>query len=54
MSGLEVVDSLYSGYGEGAPRGFGPEQSRITAEGNAYLKKTFPKLDYVKRATLIN
>src|SRR5579862_5944612 len=45
VSGLDVVDSLYSGYGEGAPRGSGPEQSRITAEGNAYLKKTFPKLD---------
>ncbi|HEV3140832.1 MAG TPA: peptidylprolyl isomerase [Vicinamibacterales bacterium] len=52
ISGLEVVDSLYSGYGEGAPRGFGPEQSRITVEGNAYLKKTFPKLDYVKKATI--
>jgi peptidyl-prolyl cis-trans isomerase A (cyclophilin A) len=54
VSGIEVVDSLYSGYGEGAPRGFGPEQSRITAEGNAYLKKTFPKLDYVKRAFITN
>ena len=52
VSGLEVVDSLYSGYGEGAPRGFGPEQSRITAEGNTYLKKSFPKLDYVRRATI--
>jgi peptidyl-prolyl cis-trans isomerase A (cyclophilin A) len=54
VAGIDVVDSLYSGYGEGAPRGFGPEQSRITAEGNPYLKKTFPKLDYVKRATLVN
>jgi len=54
VSGLDVVESLYSGYGEGAPRGIGPEQSRITVEGNAYLKKTFPKLDYVKRTTLVN
>src|SRR5436190_8781130 len=54
VSGLDVVDSLYSGYGEGAPRGFGPEQSRITAEGNAYLKKAFPKLDYVQRTTLVH
>jgi peptidyl-prolyl cis-trans isomerase A (cyclophilin A) len=52
VAGLDVVDSLYSGYGEGAPRGFGPEQSRITAEGNAYLKKAFPKLDYVKKASI--
>ena len=54
LSGLDVVESLYSGYGEGAPRGFGPEQSRITVEGNGYLKKTYPKLDYVKSATLVN
>jgi len=52
VSGLDVVDSLYSGYGEAAPRGFGPEQSRITAEGNAYLKKTFPKLDYIRKAVI--
>jgi len=52
VTGLDVVDSLYSGYGEGAPRGTGPEQSRITAEGNAYLKKSFPKLDYIKKATI--
>jgi len=52
VSGLEVVDSLYSGYGEGAPRGSGPEQSRITAEGNTYLKKTFPKLDYIRKAAI--
>ena len=54
VAGLDVVDTLYSGYGEGAPRGFGPEQSRITAEGNAYLKKSYPKLDYVKRAFITN
>jgi peptidyl-prolyl cis-trans isomerase A (cyclophilin A) len=50
IAGLDVVDTLYSGYGEGAPRGFGPEQSRITSEGNAYLKKSFPKLDYIEKA----
>jgi peptidyl-prolyl cis-trans isomerase A (cyclophilin A) len=51
-SGMDVVDKLYSGYGEGAPRGRGPSQGQITAEGNAYLTKDFPKLDYVKKATL--
>ena len=51
-SGIEVVDKLYSGYGEGAPGGRGPEQSKIQAEGNAYLMKEFPKLDYVKKATI--
>jgi cyclophilin family peptidyl-prolyl cis-trans isomerase len=51
-SGMNVVDKIYSGYGEGAPNGQGPEQGRIQAEGNAYLTKSFPKLDYVKKATI--
>lgn len=42
-----VVDSLYSGYGEAAPRGQGPSQQQINREGNAYLIAGFPKLDYV-------
>jgi cyclophilin family peptidyl-prolyl cis-trans isomerase len=51
-SGMEVVEALFAGYGEGAPHGRGPEQGRIQREGNAYLMKDFPKLDYVKKATL--
>jgi peptidyl-prolyl cis-trans isomerase A (cyclophilin A) len=51
-SGLEVVDSLYSGYGDGAPRGSGPDQSTTRAEGNAYLTKNFPKLDYIRKAAI--
>jgi peptidyl-prolyl cis-trans isomerase A (cyclophilin A) len=50
--GLDVVDKLYSGYGEGAPSGRGPEQARIQSEGNAYLTKDFPKLDYIKKGTI--
>ena len=52
VSGMDVVDKIYSVYGEGAPRGAGPEQGRIQAEGNAYLLKSFPKLDYIKTATI--
>jgi len=51
-SGMNVVDALYAGYGEGAPSGQGPEQGRLQQEGNAYLMKSFAKLDYIKRATL--
>ena len=50
--GMSVVDKLYSGYGEGAPSGRGPSQGRVQAEGNAYLMKDFPKLDYVKKTTI--
>ncbi len=52
VSGMNVVDALYNGYGEGAPRGRGPDQSRMQAEGNAYLTRNFDKLDYVKKATI--
>jgi len=53
ISGMEVVDALFSGYGEGAPSGAGPAQSRLQSEGNAYLIKEFPKLDYIKTATIV-
>ena len=52
LSGMENVDRLYSGYGDGAPNGTGPVQQKIQTEGNAYLVKEFPKLDYVKKATV--
>jgi peptidyl-prolyl cis-trans isomerase A (cyclophilin A) len=52
VSGMNVVDALYSGYGEGAPNGRGPDQMRLQAEGNAYLTKDFPRLDYIKKATI--
>jgi cyclophilin family peptidyl-prolyl cis-trans isomerase len=53
VSGMNVVDALYSAYGEGAPQGSGPDQSRIQNEGNAYLIKEFSKLDYIKTATIV-
>jgi len=53
VEGMDVVDRLYSGYGEGAPRGRGPDQGRIQAEGNGYLERSFPRMDYVKRASIV-
>ena len=53
VSGMNVVDALFSGYGEGAPGGGGPDQSRVQREGNAYLTTAFPKLDYIKSATIV-
>lgn len=52
VEGMEALDALYGGYGEGYPRGAGPDQGRIQAEGNAYLRAEFPKLDYIKSARL--
>ncbi len=52
VEGLQVVDSLYSGYGEGAPQGGGPSQGSIQQQGNEYLRRDFPELDYIERAEL--
>jgi peptidyl-prolyl cis-trans isomerase A (cyclophilin A) len=51
--GMEVVDKLYNGYGEGAPDGHGPAQDLIGSRGRAYLEKSFPKLDSIRSATLV-
>jgi peptidyl-prolyl cis-trans isomerase A (cyclophilin A) len=48
VEGMEIVDMLYKGYG----RQNVPDQQRITSEGTAYLTKEYPKLDYVKTATI--
>jgi len=45
-TGMNIVDKLYQGYGEQ------PQQGQIQAQGNAYLMKSFPKLDYIKKATI--
>jgi len=46
VTGMDIVDKINSQYGEK------PNQGSIQAEGNAYLNKEFPKLDYIKKATI--
>ena len=46
-SGMDVVQQIYSGYGEA------PDQGAITSQGKAYLDKSFPKIDSIKSATII-
>jgi len=46
VTGMDIVDKITSQYGEK------PNQGSIQAEGNAYLNKEFPKLDYIKKATI--
>jgi peptidyl-prolyl cis-trans isomerase A (cyclophilin A) len=53
VEGMEVVDQLYSGYGDGPPRGRGPNQGILQNRGNQYLDKAFPELDAIKKATVL-
>jgi peptidyl-prolyl cis-trans isomerase A (cyclophilin A) len=53
VSGMKTVDMFHDKYGEGAPKGLGPDQSRIRTEGTAYLLTEFPALDSIKKATLV-
>jgi peptidyl-prolyl cis-trans isomerase A (cyclophilin A) len=50
IAGLDVVDALYTGYGDGANA---PSQERITREGEAYLAANFPLLDRIEQATVV-
>jgi len=52
--GMDTVDTIYNGYGEGAPRGKGPAQGRVQTEGNKYLKADFPEMDYIKSVTIVS
>ncbi len=51
--GMDVVDSLYTGYGEGPPMGGGPDQGRIEAEGNRYLARMYPRLDSINSTRVL-
>lgn len=51
--GMDVVEGLYSGYGEIAEQGGkGPEQLKVMSEGEAYLKANFDSLDSIKSAVV--
>ncbi len=49
VEGMSVVDRLYSGYGD-PPQ---DQQSNIASGGNAYLTTNYPKLDFIRTATVV-
>lgn len=53
ISGMDVVEKLFTNYGDTPPRGEGPDPMKIQTQGNSYLEGRFPRLDYVKKASVI-
>ena len=51
-AGMDVVESLYSFYGDMPPMGQGPDPNLIQQQGTAYLENRFPRLDFIKRAVI--
>ncbi|MDX9721120.1 MAG: peptidylprolyl isomerase [Myxococcota bacterium] len=47
VTGMKVVEAINASHGQE------PDQGMIAEKGNAYLKSDFPKLDYIKKAVLI-
>ena len=47
IEGMDIVDKFFAGYGES------PDQGRITAQGKAYLDKSFPNLDRIVNAVVM-
>jgi cyclophilin family peptidyl-prolyl cis-trans isomerase len=57
IEGVDVLDLLYDGYGEGGrgdgSDGKGPSQGKIQQLGNTYLDEVFPQLSYIINATIV-
>lgn len=52
VEGMDVAGQIYAGYGEMAPRGGGPAPQFIMQRGNDWLRKEYPRLDYIRTATI--
>ena len=53
VEGMDAADALYAGYGERAGGGIrAGKQDPVFEGGNAYLRRDFPDLDYIQRATI--
>mmetsp|Transcript_84514 Transcript_84514/g.176835 ORF Transcript_84514/g.176835 Transcript_84514/m.176835 type:complete len:294 (-) Transcript_84514:189-1070(-) len=54
VEGMNIVDELYSSYGEGPPSGRGPNQQQVQTEGNTYLTRMYPHLSYIKSVEFLD
>ncbi len=47
VQGMDVVEKIYAGYRQT------PNQGLIQTQGNAYLKSSFPKMDFITKAAIV-
>ncbi len=52
ISGMDVAEKLDRSYGDFPPRGNAPDQKRAEREGNEYLERYFPRLDFIIKAPI--
>jgi peptidyl-prolyl cis-trans isomerase A (cyclophilin A) len=54
VEGMEIADSLYADYGESAGGGIrANKQQPLFDEGNSYLKRNFPRLDFIRESVVV-
>jgi cyclophilin family peptidyl-prolyl cis-trans isomerase len=54
VAGMDVVDKFYAGYGEVQPLGGGgPDPARMEALGEEYIQRSFPRLDQITSAKVV-
>eukprot|EP00930_Biecheleria_cincta_P062984 TRINITY_DN48453_c0_g1_i1.p1 TRINITY_DN48453_c0_g1~~TRINITY_DN48453_c0_g1_i1.p1 ORF type:complete len:309 (+),score=60.36 TRINITY_DN48453_c0_g1_i1:58-927(+) len=53
VQGLDVIDRIFAGYGEAAPKGKGPSQAAMLSRGNTYLEAAFPHLSYIQAVEIV-
>lgn len=49
VEGMNVIDSLYMGYGDGPPTGAGPDAAAFQELGNDLIEHRFDRLDKIKK-----
>ena len=54
VDGIDVIDKIYSGYGEMRPEGKDIDPGRVEGETNEYLVQRFPKMDYIITARFVD
>lgn len=53
IEGDATLRALYKGYGDIPPFGRGPDQQKIHNQGNEYVRRNFPKTDFIQSCELV-